>query len=169
MTNSLRNLLLFKYLNSKYEGGFYLKSTKINRIDRNNKRLRIYFLALTWAMILVLMNPVHAETKSINTDRGKMEAFIGGGYLSSTGQKYVDYTSRMTNGSKTRLYLKSSTYEYRSGKSVHSVPRFGGPDRNYIQDYFYLKGYSGTGLTTYSTHEAIYTNAHSIVLVRENY
>lgn len=93
-----------------------------------------------------------------------MEAWASGFYLSPTKEKGMEYGSQMKSGKTTRLYLKSKTVKYSTGSTVKSVPRWGGSGRTEINDYFYLKGYSSTKLKTYTTHEAIYTNAHTVQL-----
>lgn len=121
-----------------------------------------------FALLFSLSSPIQADTSLITTDRGIMRAFVGGGYLPQTQEKLVEYTSTMTNGVTTRLYLKSTTVGNLSGNTIHSVPRFGGSGRSTIHDYFYLKGYASTVLVTFTTHEAIWTNAHSTMLTFKN-
>lgn len=86
--------------------------------------------------------------------------------MSPTSEKAMEYGSQMKNSNSQRLYLKSSTVEYLKGTKVSSVPRWGSDGRNQINDYFYLKGYSSTKLKTYTTHEAIYTNAYTAQLTQ---
>ena len=120
---------------------------------------------LTLMFIFTMISvPAHAVSKSISTDRGTMEATSTGYYLSQTAEKCLEYMSIMKSGQTTRLYLTSSTVKYATGDSVKRVPRWGGAGRKEINDYFYLKNYSNTTLKSYTTHEAIYTNAHTVHL-----
>lgn len=116
------------------------------------------------ALVATTIIPAHAVTKTISTDRGNMEAWADGGYLSATQEKTMEYGSEMKSGKSLRLYLKSTTVKYSTGTTVKTVNRWGGAGRTQINDYFYLKGYSSTKLRTYTTHEAIYTNARTAQL-----
>lgn len=120
----------------------------------------------TLALLLVatMAMPSYAATKTIDTDRGEMKAFASGYYLSQTKEKAVDYSSTMLDGKTSKLYLTSLTVKYSTGATVHSVPRWGGYSQTSINDYFYLTGYENTTLKTYTTHEAIYTNAYTAYL-----
>lgn len=124
--------------------------------------------ALIFAMMIITTLPIHADIKTISTDRGIMEAFQGGGYLASSKHKFVDYTSRMLNGKTTRLYMTAKTLEYLTGKTVYTVERIGGEGRSQIRNDYYMLGYHNITLTTFTTHEAIWTNAHSVMITRNH-
>lgn len=126
------------------------------------KLLKGGFIAL--ALLITTTVPVCAASKTISTDRGNMEAWSTGFYLSATKEKGMEFGSEMKSGKTTRLYLKANTVNYSTGSTAHTVKRWGGSGRTQINDYFYLKGYSSTKLKTYTTHEAIYTNAHTVQL-----
>lgn len=124
--------------------------------------------ALIFAMMVITTVPIHADIKTISTDRGMMEAFQGGGYLEISGHKYVDYVSTMLNGNTTRLYMTATTLEHLTGKTVYTVGRFGGEGRSQIRSDYYMLGYRNITLTTFTTHEAISTNAHSVMITRNH-
>lgn len=135
----------------------------MKEINVKKSKLLICFLSILLVFSIVAI-PAYAASKSISTDRGTMEATATGYYLSPTKEKCLEYMSFMKSGLTTRLYLKSSTVEYLTGNSVKKVARFGGSGRTEINDYFYLKNYATKKLKSYTTHEAIYTNAHTVQL-----
>lgn len=132
------------------------------------KKSRVFKMVIIMScLFFFLVTPISAarsQERIISTDRGNMRAYATGFYFSSTGQKGVEYWSEMISKLPTRLYLKSTTVQYLTGDHVHTVPRWGWANKTFLNDYFYLNGYRNTELVTYTTHEAIYTNAHTVML-----